>query len=98
MYELEYTNSFKKNYKRILKRGYSIELLTELFEQLIVYGNVNTIYKPHKLYGKYSGYLECHIQSDWLLIWEVNEQKKCVTLHYTIIQVRTVIYFKLCIC
>ena len=83
MYELEYTNSFKKNYKRILKRGYNVELLAELFEQLIISGNVNSIYKPHKLFGKYSGYWECHIQPDWLLIWYVNEDEKCVTLYYT---------------
>ena len=83
MYELEYTNSFKKDYKRIQKRGYDIELLTTLFEQLAMYGNVETAYKPHKLLGKYAGYWECHIKPDWLLIWEVNEQEQCVFLHYT---------------
>ena len=83
MYELEYTNSFKKDYKRIQKRGYDIELLTTLFEQLAMYGNVNIGYKPHKLLGKYAEYWECHIKPDWLLIWEVNEQKQCVFLHYT---------------
>jgi len=83
MYEIEYTNSFKKDYKRILKRGYNIELLTELFEQLMMLGNVKAIYKPHKLFGKYAGYWECHIQPDWLLIWEVNELEQCVILHFT---------------
>ena len=83
MYELEYTNNFKKNYKRIQKRGYDSKLLTELFEQLVERGNVHPEHKPHKLHGKYAEYWECHIQSDWLLIWEVNEQEKCVTLHYT---------------
>ena len=56
MYELEYTNSFKKNYKRIQKRGYNIALLTTLFEQLAMFGNVGAGYKPHKLLGKYAGY------------------------------------------
>ena len=83
MYEIEYTNSFKKGYKRIQKRGYNIELLIEPFEQLMACGNVNVIYKPHKLFGKYAGYWECHIQPDWLLIWDVDEQIKCVVLHYT---------------
>ena len=83
MYELEYTNSFKKDYKRIQKRGYDIELLTALFEQLAMYGNVGTVYKPHKLLGKYADYWECHIKPDWLLIWEINEQKQCIVLHYT---------------
>ena len=83
MYELEYTGSFKKDYKRIQKRGYDIELLITIFEQLTISANVNTEYKPHKLLGKYAGYWECHIKPDWLLIWEVNEQKQSVILHYT---------------
>ena len=83
MYEIEYSNSFKKDYKRILKRGYNIELLTKLFEQLMANGNVYSMYKPHKLLGKYVGYWECHIQPDWLLIWEVDEYRQCVILHYT---------------
>jgi mRNA interferase YafQ len=56
MYEIEYTNSFKKDYKRILKRGYKMELLSKLFEQLMSDGNVNPGYKPHKLHGSYTGY------------------------------------------
>jgi mRNA interferase YafQ len=83
MYEIEYTNSFKKDYKRILKRGYKMELLSNLFEQLMSDGNVNPVYKPHKLHGSYTGYWECHIQPDWLLIWEVDEERRCVILHYT---------------
>ncbi|GAB6012630.1 type II toxin-antitoxin system YafQ family toxin [Viscerimonas tarda] len=83
MYEIEYTNSFKKDYKRVLKRGYNVELLTKLFEQLMADGNVNPVYKPHKLLGNYAGYWECHIQSDWLLIWEIDEQNQCIILYYT---------------
>ena len=83
MYAIEYTNSFKKNYKRILKRGYDVELLADLFEQLAVSGKVNVSYKPHKLQGKYAEFWECHIRPDWLLIWEVNEQKQSIILHFT---------------
>jgi len=83
MYELEYTNIFKKNYKRIQKRSYDIELLIALFEQLAMHGNVSAAYKPHKLFENYAGYWECHIKPDWLLIWKVNEHKQCVVLHFT---------------
>ncbi|MDR0694754.1 MAG: type II toxin-antitoxin system YafQ family toxin [Prevotellaceae bacterium] len=75
MYEIEYTNRFKKNYKRIQKRGYDVSLLFQLVEQLVEQGCVGKAYKPHKLSGIYAGYWECHIQSDWLLIWEIKEQK-----------------------
>ena len=83
MYEIEYTNRFKKNYRRIQKRGYDVSLLFLLVEQLVEQGCADKAYKPHKLSGIYSGYWECHIQSDWLLIWEIKEQEKRVVLHYT---------------
>ena len=30
-------------------------------------------YHPHKLSGKFEGLWECHIKSDWLLIWQQND-------------------------
>ena len=83
MFEIEYTNSFKKDYKRILKRGYNASLLFGIIEQLMNNGNVELKYKQHKMSGKYSGYWECHIQSDWLLIWNINEEEKLISLLFT---------------
>jgi len=83
MYSIAFTNSFKKNYKLILKRGYNVELLIDIFKQLAVSGKADIVNKPHKLHGKYSGFWECHIQPNWLLIWEIDEQKQIVTLHFT---------------
>ena len=83
MYEVEYTNSFKKDYKRARKRGRNESLLFEIIGQLIETGQVDLKYKPHKLSGKYSGYWECHIQPDWLLIWDMDESEKLISLLYT---------------
>ena len=83
MYEVEYTNSFKKDYKRALKRGCNESFLFEIIGQLIETGQVDLKHKPHKLSGKYSGYWECHIQPDWLLIWDTDEDEKLISLLYT---------------
>ena len=80
MYEIAFSNSFKKDYKRITKRDYNLLLLTEVFGQLIAKGCVDNIYRPHKLVGNYAGCWECHIQADWLLVWEVDEDSKLVKL------------------
>ena len=32
-------------------------------------------YRPHKLSGQYTGKWECHIQPDWLLVWEQNDNE-----------------------
>ena len=80
MYEIEFSNSFKKDYKLIKKRGYNLSKLHEAFRQLIEKGNVDAKYFPHKLVGSYASYWECHIQGDWLLVWEIDKELKVVRL------------------
>ena len=36
-------------------------------------GSLPMQYHPHKLSGKFEGLWECHIKSDWLLIWQQND-------------------------
>ena len=69
MYTLVSTNQFEKDYKLCLKRGYKVNLLSTLIEQLEKSGTVANKYKPHKLTCNYKGFWECHIRPDWLLIW-----------------------------
>ena len=80
MYEIEFSNSFKKDYKRVKKRGYNLPLLSEVFGQLIEKGCVDNVFRPHKLVGNYAGCWECHIQPDWLLIWKIDENSKLIKL------------------
>jgi len=73
MYKLIYTNRFKKDVKRAVKRGYDISLLEKVISLLQETGKLPSEYKPHILSGVYSGKHECHIKSDWLLIWEQDD-------------------------
>ena len=83
MYQLRTTKQFEKDYKLCKKRGLNLDLINEVFALLEVTGNLPTKYKTHKLNGHYSGFLECHIQSDWLLVWGKDEGKKEVLLTRT---------------
>ncbi|PUV25904.1 MULTISPECIES: type II toxin-antitoxin system YafQ family toxin [Sphingobacterium] len=83
MYTLEQTGQFKKDIKLAKKRGFDMGLLNELVTTLVEQGVLSQKYKPHKLTGNYKGFWECHIQPDWLLIWEQNETIKLVTLTRT---------------
>ncbi len=74
-YQVYYTNSFKKNLKLCNKRGYNISLLTKAITILEEKGVLPAKYKPHKLTGNYKNLWECHIQPDWLLIWEQNDKE-----------------------
>ena len=73
MYQLLYTNRFKKDVKRAVKRGYDLSLLEKVINLLQETGNLSSEYKHHILSGSYAGKHECHIKPDWLLIWEQND-------------------------
>lgn len=83
MYTIVATNRFKKNFKLCLKRGLKEEKLKEVVSLLEKQGKLPAKYKPHVLKGKYSGLWECHVQPNWLLIWEQKETIKLITLTAT---------------
>lgn len=70
MYSIEYTNQFKKDLKRCQKQGRDLSLIYTTISLLSQTGTLPPEYKAHKLLGSYKGKWECHIQSDWILIWE----------------------------
>ena len=83
MYSIIYTNKFKKGFKLCSKRNLDISKLREVVNTLQETGKLPSKYKPHKLQGIYSGLWECHIEPDWLLIWEQNEQQLVILLLQT---------------
>lgn len=72
-YSLRYSGKFDKSLKKCYKRGLNIEKLRQVISMLEETGTVPPQYKPHKLSGDYAGCWECHVQPDWLLIWEQND-------------------------
>ena len=72
MLKIRYQTLFKKDFKRIKKRGYDIHLLEEVIEALASGKVLNEKYLDHSLSGSWIGYHECHIASDWLLIYKIS--------------------------
>lgn len=75
MLQLQITAKFRKDYKRIKKRGLDISLLQDVLNKLCAKKTSDAKYKDHALTGPYVGFRECHIQPDWLLIYAVNEDR-----------------------
>ena len=71
MLRIRYETSFKKDYKRIVKRGYDTRLFETVVELLANEQLLPEKYRDHSLSGDYSGFRECHITPDWLLIYEI---------------------------
>jgi mRNA interferase YafQ len=73
MYTVSYTRKFEKSLKLCKKRGLDIDLAKSVITLLAKSGKLPPEYKPLKLSGNYTGLWECHIKSDWLLIWSQND-------------------------
>lgn len=74
MRRVNYTNQFKKDFKLVSKRGYDMSRLCTVMKALENEEVLDPIYKEHRLIGNYKGFLECHIEPDWLLIYKINNQ------------------------
>ena len=75
MYKILTTKRFEKSLKLCQKRQYDLNLLKKVIDSLALTGELSTKYKPHKLSGNYKSCWECHIKSDWLLIWQQNDEE-----------------------
>ena len=80
MYEISFSNQFKKDYKRCIKRNYDISLLEVTLKILRETGKLPSNHKPHILSGDYNGFWECHIKGDWLMTWLQDDVKKEIYL------------------
>lgn len=75
MYHVEYTNRFKKDLKRCMKRGLDVRKIYEAVKLLEVHGELPAQYKPHKLSGNMANQWECHVLPDWLMVWEQSDEE-----------------------
>lgn len=75
-----WTNQFKKDYKRAIRRKKNIELLDDIIRKLSKNEALPEKNKDHALSGNWSGYRECHIQPDWLLVYYIENDILVLTL------------------
>ena len=69
MNTLKLTSQFKKDLKRYKHKPEVIDKLEEILKLLVNNLPIPEVNRPHVLTGNYSGYMECHVESDTLLIW-----------------------------
>ena len=82
-YTIKPTTKFQKDLKRIQKRGYNLELLTEIIKIIANGEELPSKYRDHNLSGNYSMCRECHITPDWLIIYELTESDLILYLKRT---------------
>ena len=80
-YTLRYSGQFKRSYKLCKKRGYDMSQLETVLRLLAETGTLPPKYKPHILSGRnWAGYWECHIEPNWLLVWDQNDTELVLLL------------------
>ncbi|MBR2215328.1 MAG: type II toxin-antitoxin system YafQ family toxin [Selenomonadaceae bacterium] len=72
-YEVRFTNRFKRDLKLAKKQGKDLDKLYDVIEQLANGETLDEKYRDHDLKGEYEGSRECHIEPDWLLIYEIQD-------------------------
>ena len=74
MYTPIYTKQFNKDVKRCQRRGKNFEKFKIIARTLLAGESLDPIHRDHKLTGNYVGRRECHIESDWLLVYKCEEE------------------------
>jgi addiction module toxin, relE/stbE family len=64
------STSFKKDLKRYRNNLRKLSKLREVLALLQCDEPIPSAYRPHRLTGDYAGFMECHIEGDFLLIWD----------------------------
>jgi len=84
MYEIKTTNRFDKDLKRVISEIRPVEELDIVVDFLSTNNTpLPKKYKDHKLKGNYSGYRECHIKPDWLLVYKKDKKNLILLLMRT---------------
>ena len=71
MLKIKYTNKMKRDVKRVSKRGKDLSKLTSTLDLLAMGMPMPEKYHDHTLKGDLKGYRECHIEPDWLLVYQI---------------------------
>ncbi len=75
MLRIRFANRMKRDVKLMKKRGKNLSKLESILEKLALRENLPVKNRDHQLAGEMQGFRECHIESDWLLIYRIEEDE-----------------------
>lgn len=72
MLEVVYSSRFKRDLRQCAKRQLDLTKLQTVIDTLRAPATLPAQNRDHDLTGNYSGFRECHVSPDWLLIYRVD--------------------------
>lgn len=73
MKHVVYSNACERDLRAMAKRGKDLSKFHAVVEVLVNDAPLATKYKPHPLKGAWKPKWDCHIEPDWILIYEVTK-------------------------
>lgn len=67
------TKGFDRDLKRLTKRGKDMDKIRDVVERIRTGTGLERRHRDHALVGDWQGWRDCHIESDWLLVYRVDE-------------------------
>lgn len=75
MRHIDTSGNFRKQYKLMMKRGKPDQSIKDIITKLSNDVPLPPANRDHPLSGDYSGYRDCHIEPDWLLIYKKSKSE-----------------------
>jgi mRNA interferase YafQ len=82
-YRVRRTNRFEHELKIAIRRGYDTTHLDKIVKKLANGEKLPIRNRDHALTGNYEGFRECHIGTDWLLVYRIEDDVLVLTLSRT---------------
>lgn len=67
------STQFKRDVKRLEKRGKDLSKLRRVLVMLIDEEPLDAFYRDHPLRGEWKGFRDLHLEPDWLLLYRVHD-------------------------
>ncbi|GHU72903.1 hypothetical protein FACS189450_11600 [Spirochaetia bacterium] len=77
------TGPFKKDAQLLQRRSRNMAKLREVIDLITAEQPLPPRCQNHPLHGEWEGSFDCHVQGDWVLIYEIDPLSQTVTFHRT---------------
>jgi mRNA interferase YafQ len=78
MFKSKFSKNFKKDVEKARRQKKDLELLSKVMYTLLSENQLDPIFQDHPLKGRWSGYRDCHVTSDWVLIYIILSEERII--------------------
>lgn len=77
---VSHTTQFKRDYKKAVKQGKNLELLSSIIDALRHHSPILAKFRDHALSNNWINHRELHLTPDWLLVYMIDKNNNTLIL------------------